>query len=184
MKLYRDLIVPMTLRASGIRDIAQVLGISPNTVLTHLRRAGDQTPEPRVPSHIKDLEMDELWSFIGCKKQQCWLWLARNRCTGRIVAFVLGRRTDHSCQLLCHKLAACQVQNVFTDDWQSYSKCLDAATHRVGKSGTQGIERCNLNFRTHIKRLQRRTICFSRSPQMHEAVLKLYIHHLNSHPHF
>ena len=32
-----------------------------------------------------------------------------------------------------------------------------------------------MNFRTHLKRLQRRTICFSKSEEMHGAVLKLYI---------
>jgi len=36
-----------------------------------------------------------------------------------------------------------------------------------------------LTFRTRIKRLQRRTICFSKSEVMHDAVLKLHIHHLN-----
>lgn len=30
MKIYRDLIVPMTLHASGIRDIASVLSITLN----------------------------------------------------------------------------------------------------------------------------------------------------------
>lgn len=78
------------------------------------------------------------------------------------------------------KLAPCHVENFYTDDWKSYRKCLHPEQHHVGKSGTQGIERCNLNFRTHLKRLQRRTICFSRSPQMHEAVIKLYVHFLNS----
>jgi hypothetical protein len=53
-----------------------------------------------------------------------------------------------------------------TDDWQSYGRCLDPQQHHIGKSGTQGIERCNLNFRTRLKRLQRRTICFSRSTEI------------------
>ncbi len=71
------------------------------------------------------------------------------------------------------------VQLPSTDDWKSYGRCLDAQRHHIGKSATQNIERQNLNFRSHIKRLQRRTICFSKSPEMHEAVLKLYIHHSN-----
>lgn len=178
--LLRELIVPMTLNGSGIHDIARVLRISPTTVLSVLQQTALCIAEPRVPPRIKDLEMDEQWSFVGCKKQQCWLWYARNRSTGRIAAFVLGRRTDRSCRQLMKKLSACQVENFYTDDWKSYGKYLDPQHHHIGKSGTQGIERCNLNFRIHIKRLQRRTICFSRSPQMHEAVIKLYVHYLNS----
>ncbi|HEX2845848.1 MAG TPA: IS1 family transposase [Chitinophagaceae bacterium] len=36
------------------------------------------------------------------------------------------------------------------------------------------IERNNLNLRTHLKRLSRRTICFSKSITMLEACLKIY----------
>ncbi|HEX8493561.1 MAG TPA: IS1 family transposase, partial [Pyrinomonadaceae bacterium] len=41
----------------------------------------------------------------------------------------------------------------------------------------------NLNFRTHLKRLQRRTICFSKSTEMHEALIKLYIDQHNRQHH-
>jgi len=75
------------------------------------------------------------------------------------------------------------VRNFATDDWQSYSKVLPAKRHHVGKDGTQRIERKNLNFRTHLKRLQRKTICFSKSLEMHQAVIKLYIYALNSTQH-
>lgn len=178
--MLRQLIVPMTLNSSGIHDTARVLQISPTTVLSVLRQAASKVSEPRVPPRIGELEMDELWSFIRHKKQQCWLWLARNRRTGRIAAFELGRRTDRSCRRLVKKLARSEVQNFYTDDWKSYGKCLDSQRHHIGKTGTQGIERCNLNFRTHLKRLQRRTIGFSRSLQMHQCVIKLYVHSLNS----
>ena len=178
--LLKQLIVPMTLNASGIRDTAPVLQISTNTVLRVLRHSAQQIKEPSVPPRIKDLELDEQWSFVGNKQHQCWLCYGRNRGSGRIAAFVLGRRTDACCAQLMAKLSRCQVQHFYTDDWQSYGKCLDPQCHHIGKKGTQSIERCNLNFRTHLKRLQRRTICFSRSPLMHECVIKLYIDYLNS----
>jgi len=53
------------------------------------------------------------------------------------------------------------------------------AHHWVGKQWTQEIEGQNLNFRAHLKRLHRRTICFSKSDEMHEAVIKLYIEQHN-----
>lgn len=173
----------MTLNGSGVRDIARVLRISATTVLLALRQAAAVTPEPRVPPRIKELEIDEQWSFVQNKKQQNWLWYALNRRTGRIAAFFIGRRTDVSCRQLCQKLASCRVQEFYTDHWKSYAKCLDRQIHFVGKTGTQNIERKNLNFRTHLKRLQRRTIGFSKSSEMHYNVLKLYIHALNSKQH-
>ena len=181
--LYRQLIVPMTLNGSGVHDIARVLHISPTTVLGVLREAAARIPEPRLPKRILALEMDEQWSFVQNKGQQCWLWYGLNRHTGYIPVFVLGRRTDASCRKLCRKLASCDVRHFATDDWQSYGKTLDSKRHHIGKGGTQNIERKNLNFRTHLKRLQRRTICFSKSLDMHQAVIKLYIHALNSNQH-
>ncbi len=173
----------MTLNSSGIRDIARVLSISTNTVLKTLRERAAAILEPRVPPRIKDLEVDEVWSFIGKKSEQCWLWYGLNRATKRIAAYVLGRRTDKSCQELVEKLDSCQVANYYTDDWQSYRKTLDPERHHIGKDGTQDIERHNLNFRTHVKRLHRRTICFSKSAEMHAAVIKLYVNYLNAWQH-
>jgi IS1 family transposase/transposase-like protein len=135
--LYRKLIVPMTLNGSGIRDIARVLGISPTTVLNVLRQAAAEVPEPRVPSRILALEIDEQWSFVQNKGQQMWLWYGLNRHTGYIPAFVLGRRTDANCRKLIQTLANCQVRRFYTDDWQSYTKVLPAKRHQVGKDGTQ-----------------------------------------------
>jgi IS1 family transposase len=55
--------------------------------------------------------------------------------------------------------------------------------HRTGKEGTRATERNNLNFMTHLKRLQRHTICFSKSEEMRDAAIKLYIHYLNARQH-
>ena len=49
------------------------------------------------------------------------------------------------------------------------------ATHMVGKRHTQKIERKHLTFWTRLKRLPRKTICFSRSILMHDLVIGLFI---------
>jgi IS1 family transposase len=169
----------MTLNGSGIRDIARVLGMSINTVLKVIRQQAEQTAEPNVPKRLADLEVDELWSFVGKKRHQAWLWYAFSPRLRKIIGFVVGRRTDQSCQQLLDKLRECHVTRFYTDDWESYEKLIPEYRHWVGKRGTQRIERQNLNFRTHLKRLHRRTICFSKSREMHEAVIKLYVNHLN-----
>ena len=40
---------------------------------------------------------------------------------------------------------------------------------------TWKIERKNLNFRTHIKRLNRKTICYSKDEEIHDNVIGMYI---------
>jgi IS1 family transposase len=70
-----------------------------------------------------------------------------------------------------------------TDGWPSYHRLLPREHHTKGRGGTLRVEQQHLNFRTRIKRLQRRTICFSKSDKMHDAVIKLYIHHSNTSQH-
>jgi insertion element IS1 protein InsB len=180
IEAVRALIVPLTLNGAGIRDIERVLLVSRHTVLETLRTAAAQVTAPTVPRRVRALELDEFWSFVRSKRQQRWTWLAFDRVRRAVVAFVNERRTDAACQKLLQQLAGCQVSRYYTDDWQSYKKLLPAKQHQVGKEQTRHIERHNLNFRTHLKRLQRRTICYSKSPEMHDAVLKLYIEHSNA----
>lgn len=52
---------------------------------------------------------------------------------------------------------------------------LTGAMCMVGKRNTQKIERKDLNFRTWIKRLARRGICFSKLEGMHDVVIGLLI---------
>ena len=59
--------------------------------------------------------------------------------------------------------------------WGAYERHLDAEQHEVGKANTQKIESKHINLRTRVKRLMRRTICFSKTEHMHDLVLGLFI---------
>ncbi len=63
----------------------------------------------------------------------------------------------------------------YTDHWGAYTRHLDAEVHSPGKRHTQKIERKHLTLRTRIKRLVRKTICFSKSIQMHDIVIGLFV---------
>ena len=67
------------------------------------------------------------------------------------------------------------IQRFYTDNWGAYARYLDAEKHEIGKTNTQKIERKNLNLRTWIKRLNRKTICFSKLEIMHDTVIGLLI---------
>ncbi|MBC8949399.1 transposase [Xenorhabdus sp. TS4] len=47
--------------------------------------------------------------------------------------------------------------------------------HIVGKHYTQRIERTNLIFRTRLKRLNRRTMGYSKSKEIHDKVIGRFI---------
>ena len=81
------------------------------------------------------------------------------------------------CAQLVAKLAIFPIAAYYTDNWQSYAKYIPAHQHVVGKQYTLKIERCNLTLRTHVKRLHRKTICFSKNEAIHDHVIGMYIEH-------
>jgi len=67
------------------------------------------------------------------------------------------------------------ITRFYTDDWGAYERHLPSEQHTVGKANTQKIERKHLTLRTRIKRLVRKTICFSKLDKMHDIVVGLFI---------
>jgi len=130
--------------------------------------------ELEVDIHLEG-EMDEFWSFVQNKSNQRWTWYAIERRSGCILAWHNGKRTDKDFLVLWLLLQSFSVSVYHTDNWGSYSRYIPASMHRIGKDNTWKIERKNLNFRTHIKRLSRKTICFSKNEQIHDNVIGMYI---------
>jgi insertion element IS1 protein InsB len=128
--------------------------------------AGRKLATKVVIHKVKEAELDEMWSFVGRKKQPRWLWEALDHQTGRIVAYVFGRREDQAMLRLKALLAPFGIGRFYTDGWGAYQRHLDPHQHVVGKRSTQQLERKHLTFRTRIKRLVRKTICFSRSHEL------------------
>ena len=124
---------------------------------------------------VEAAELDEMWSFVGSKKQPRWLWEALDHQTGKILASTFGRRADRVLVKLKALLAPFGSRRFYTDGWGACQRHLDPQLHVVGKRRTQQLERKYLTLRTRIKRLVRKTICFSRSVQMHEIVIGLFI---------
>ena len=122
-----------------------------------------------------EAEVDEMWSFVGKKREPRWLWHAIDHRSGHVLAYVLGRRNDEGFLKLKALLEPFGIKKYYTDSWGAYTRHLGADEHQPGKRNTQQIERKHLTLRTRIKRLVRKTICFSRSIQMHDIVLGLFI---------
>jgi insertion element IS1 protein InsB len=120
-----------------------------------------QVEEP-AETGIEESELDEMWSFVGKKTNPRWLWHAIDRSTGQVLAYVFGRRKDEVFLQLKQLLLPFGIKRFCADGWGAYERHLPAEIHEVGKQKTQKIERKHLRLRTRIKRLTRKTICFSR----------------------
>ncbi len=124
---------------------------------------------------VEEAELDEMWSFVESKQQQRWLWHAIDHRSGQVLAYVLAPHEDAALVQLKHLLAPFGIEHFYTDAWGAYLRLLDHKHHTVGKANTQKIERKHLTLRTRIKRLARKTICFSKSIWLHDTVIGLFI---------
>jgi insertion element IS1 protein InsB len=126
-------------------------------------------------SEKKSVEVDEMWSFVESKKQQRWLWHAIDHMTGKVLAYVFGDRSDDCFIRLQQLLIPFGISTFHTDDWGAYNRWLLPEQHVVSKKHTQTIERKHLTLRTRLKRLARKTICYSKCKRMHDIVVGLFI---------
>jgi insertion element IS1 protein InsB len=120
-------------------------------------------------------ELDEMWSYVRSTANPRWLWHAIDHHTGKVLGYVFGRRQDEVFLQLQALLTPFGITKFYTDGWGAYERHLDAEQHQVGKENTQKIESKHINLRTRIKRLVRRTICFSKTERMHDLVIGLFI---------
>ncbi len=185
----KEQIIDMATNSSGIRDTARVLQISKNTVIRTIKKKAKSIVHVNPNYHSKtgdsvkvriepvclEAEVDEQWSFIGKKSHQRWLWYAVDHDTNEVLAFTFGARQDEVFRDLQDHLKGFPIERYYTDNWGAYSRNLDPECHQIGKDQTQKIERKNLNWRTWIKRLARKTLCFSKLEIMHDTVIGLLI---------
>lgn len=158
----------------GISGIARITGVSKAHVVNKLRSLSKQCFFPLPSESNQHYEIDELRTFIGNKRNECWVMYAINRATRRVVHVVVGRRTKENLKRITDALLYLNPRRIYSDGLDIYKSLIDSSIHRVRSYLTNHIERMNLTLRTHLKRLSRRTISFSKSLAMLEAGIKLY----------
>ena len=133
-----------------------------------------------MPGQAGDvLELDELWSFVAKKTQECWLWLALCRRTRQIVAYTIGDRSQEGALSLREHLPADYRHRATRSDfWLAYAAAFPARTHRFcGKEQgeTNHAERWFGTVRSRLSRLVRRSYSFSKSVERHLDAIHLFV---------
>lgn len=140
-----------------------------------------ETPAPLPPAI---LELDEMWTFVGRKKNKVWLWLAVERGSRQIVAWVLGCRGAATAQRLWLMLPPEFQKNTryLTDAWEAYAKVLPAAAHQAcpkGSGETSIVEAINCSLRQRCGVLVRKSCSFSKCLKMHHKRIEICIKNHN-----
>ncbi len=112
--------------------------------------------------------------YTNNKRNGCWVIYAINRKTKTVMDLVVGRRTKENVNKVISSILSLNPKMIYTDRLLLYKSLIPKSIHRSIEYGTNHIERFNLTLRTHIKRLNRSTICFSKSEYMLEACLNIY----------
>ena len=125
--------------------------------------------------NVLAVEMDEMWSFCQNKSQQIWLWWAVDHATNTPLAYTFGTRKHKYLVKLLKLLKPFNISTVFSDYNYAYHDKIPPEQLITGKRNTQQIERHHLTLRTRIKRLCRKSICFSKDKTIHKSIIGTFI---------
>lgn len=185
----KHLIDQLLLERISLRGIARVTGVSWDWLQQYVNQKMASMPrQVRVSTKSKGrltIECDEMWSFVKCKRNVAYIWLAIDRDTREVVGCFIGDRTRQSARQLWAALPGVyrQCAVAYTDFWQSYEQVIPANRHRaVGKNTgeTNHIERLNNTFRQRLSRLVRKSLSFSKKWENHVGAIWYFIHHYNA----
>jgi insertion element IS1 protein InsB len=126
------------------------------------------------------IEADEMWSFVGKKLVQVWVWGALDAETRAMVAMVTGDRSEATARALFAALPeAYRREAIFlTDFWPAYRAALPDGRHGecAKRDGlTNHIERFWCTLRQRCARFVRKTLSFSKCPRNHVGALWFFI---------
>lgn len=109
------------------------------------------------------------------KKNKLWLIKAVDRATHQTIAWVIGSRNIKTFKRLYEKLKHLKDCIFYTDNWDAFSAVLPAERHVIGKAHTYIIEGNNSHTRHHLGRFTRRTKIVSKSENMVDLTIKLWV---------
>jgi len=166
-------IVTLTKEGMGIRSTARILKISTTTLLKRIVSIAKSISQPAVPKG-KTYEVDEMRTFLKRKNNLIWIVYALERESKKVVSFYVGARTKKTLQVVLKTLQLSEAKHIFTDKLKHYKCLITKSVHKTQRFSINHIERKNLTLRTHLKRLNRKTICFSKNLIVLSSILKLY----------
>jgi insertion element IS1 protein InsB len=137
----KDLIRKLLLERLSLQGICRVTGVSQTWLLNFIKQEYEKVPQglniqtpPECESLglvLERLEADELWSFVGKKKNQVWIWLALDALTRQVVAVHAGGRSEQDARAFWAEVpepyrSGCDI---YTDEWEAYKKAIPPEVH-------------------------------------------------------
>lgn len=113
-------------------------------------------------------------AFHRLKKRKR-IFKAINCRTGKTIAYVIGNRDIATFKRLYYKLKHLKKCKFYTDCWEGFFSVLPKDRHIASKKYTISIEQNNSNTRHYLGRMTRRTKIVSKSEEMLDVTIKLWV---------
>ncbi len=161
----------------GISSLSRILGYSKATIIRRLIYLESLIIRPIYHEENQVYEVDEMKTFVGTKKSggERWITYAINRETRQVMDISFGSRNKENLGKVINTLKSYNPAKIVTDKLNTYPNLIAPHNHDTRRYSNNRIERSNLTLRTNIKRLARKTICYSKSDKMLEACVLLYL---------
>ena len=140
-------IAALTKEGVGILGTARLLAISPTTLLKRIKEIASNITQPAI-SMDKSYEIDEMRTFIGNKNSSSTSSLSR-------LIWIVYALEKESRKIVSF--------NVGTRTNKTLSKVIET------------VSLSNLTLRIHLKRLNSRSLAFSRCVVVYSVLLKIYL---------
>jgi IS1 family transposase len=118
-------VISMLAEGASIRAVERITGVNQNTIMSLSRRVGDACAkimdEKMRGLNCKNVEIDEIWGFIGAKKKNAaragaygdvWTFIALDADTKLIPSFVVGKRDAYHARAFMDDLASRMAMRV------------------------------------------------------------------------
>lgn len=135
----KDLIRRLLLEKLSLRGICRAAQVSQPWLLNFIKEEYEKTPQNlnvQIPPDslglvLERIEADELWSFVGKKKNPVWVWLALDALTRQVVAVHAGGRSEQDAKAFWAEVPEpyCSGCDVYTDEWEAYKTAIPEEIH-------------------------------------------------------
>ncbi len=136
----------MLLEGSSVRSTERIVDIHRDTILKLLVLAGEKAErimaKTIVKIPVKDVQADEIWSYIGCKEKvrtnehdtnwgDCYTFIAIERETKLVLNVAIGKRDQRTTDVFIEGLRLATSGNfqITTDGFASYRSAITTTLH-------------------------------------------------------
>ena len=154
------------LEGLGFRSIGRILGVSHVSVQKWIKKFGQELEELKSENEISVVELDEMHTYIGNKKNIAGSGLMLIELGKKFIDCSFGSRGTETGQKLWEYLEGKEIEKVMTDHWKAYEEFLPEDIHTRSKAETYTVEGYNSILRHFLARLRRKTKCYTKSLEM------------------